>query len=227
MRKLKVLLSALLLAVTTLAFAQDITVKGVVTDASTGEPLSGAAILVKGTPKGVVADENGRYTVTVPANGTLGFTTIGFKDLEVAVEGRTEINVKLEPDSEALEEIVVVAFGTSTKEAFTGSAKVVDSDKLAENQVSAVTEALAGQVAGVQLTSANGAPGATSTIRIRGFSSISAGQSPLIIVDGSPFAGDINNINPADIENMTVLKDAASNALYGARGANGVIIIPF
>lgn len=225
MRKLKVLLSALLLAVTTLAFAQDITVKGVVTDASTGEPLSGAAILVKGTPRGVVADENGHYTVTVPANGTLGFTTIGFKDLEFAVEGRTEINVKLEPDSEALEEIVVVAFGTSTKEAFTGSAKVVDSDKLAENQVSAVTDALAGQVAGVQLTSANGAPGATSTIRIRGFSSISAGQSPLIIVDGSPFAGDINNINPADIENMTVLKDAASNALYGARGANGVIII--
>ena len=107
MRKLKVLLSALLLAVTTSAFAQDITVRGVITDASTGEPLSGAAVLVKGTPKGVVADENGHYTVTVPANGTLGFTTIGFKDLEVAVEGRTEINVKLEPDSEALEEVVV------------------------------------------------------------------------------------------------------------------------
>lgn len=226
MRKLKVLLSALLLAVTTFAFAQDITVRGVITDASTGEPLSGAAVLVKGTPKGVVADENGNYAVSVSANGTLGFTTIGFKDLEVAVEGRTEINVKLEPDSEALEEVVVIAYGTSTKSAFTGSAAVVSSDDIKKKISSNVTSALAGAAPGVQIISSNGDPTSNSpTIRIRGVGSISASNNPLIVLDGVPYDGSISDINPQDVANMTVLKDAASAAIYGHRGANGVIII--
>ena len=215
--------AALLLSV--FAFAQNITVKGVVTDSSTGEPLSGAAILVKGTPNGVVADNDGNYSISVPANATLGFTTIGFKDAEVAVNGRSVINVALDPDLEMLNETIVVAFGTSTKEAFTGSAKVLDDEALSLSQVTNVTSALAGQVAGVQLVSSNGAPGSNPTIRIRGISSINAGNSPLIVVDGTPYDGDMNNIAPSDIESMTVLKDAASNALYGARGANGVIMI--
>ena len=208
-----------------LAYGQNITVTGVVTDGSTGEPLSGAAILVKGTPQGVVADIDGRYSIVVSPNATLGFTTIGFKDREEAVNGRTVVNVALEPDAELLQETIVVAFGTSTKEAFTGSVKVLDDEKLAQSQVTNVTSALAGQVAGVQVVSSNGAPGSSPTIRIRGISSINAGNNPLIIVDGTPYDGDMNNIAPSDIESMTVLKDAASNALYGARGANGVIMI--
>ena len=225
MKKVKILFSVMALFVCLMASAQNITVKGVVTDASTGEPLPGAAILVKGTADGVVADFNGNYSITVPQNATLGFTTIGFKEAEIAVNGRTEINVALQPDAELLEETIVVAFGTTTKEAFTGSAKVLNEDALAHSQVTNVTSALAGQVAGVQLVSANGAPGSNPTIRIRGISSINAGNSPLVIVDGTPYDGDLNNISPSDIESMTVLKDAASNALYGARGANGVIMI--
>ncbi|MCQ2180884.1 MAG: SusC/RagA family TonB-linked outer membrane protein [Bacteroidales bacterium] len=225
MRKLKVFLTALLILVSSAAFAQKITVTGVVTDASNGEPLSGAAILVKGTPDGVVADNDGRYSITVSPDATLGFTTIGYVDAEISVDGRTVINVNLEPDSELLEETIVVAFGTSTKESFTGSASVVNSEKLSKSQVSAVTSALAGQVAGVQLAQSSGDPTSKPSIRIRGYSSISAKNEPLYIVDGVPYDGDINNINPNDVENTTVLKDAASNALYGARGANGVIII--
>ena len=225
MRKLKVFLSALLITVASVAFAQNITVKGVVTDASNGEPLSGAAILVKGTPAGTVADNDGRYSISVSPDATLGFTTIGFKDVEVQVNGRTEINVDLEPDTELLQETIVVAFGTATKESFTGSAAVVNSDEISKAQVSAVTSALAGQVAGVQLSQSSGDPSAKPSIRIRGFSSISAGKEPLYVVDGVPYDGDINNINPNDVESTTVLKDAASNALYGARGANGVIMI--
>ena len=225
MRKLKVFLSALLITVASAAFAQNITVKGVVSDASNGEPLPGAAILVKGSPTGTVADFDGSYSITVSPDATLGFTTIGFKDVEIAVNGRTEINVELEPDSEMLAETIVVAFGTSTKEAFTGSAKVVSSDDIANYQVSNVASALSGQVAGVQLVTSNGAPGSSPSIRIRGTGSISAGKEPLYVVDGIPYDGDISDINPADVESMTVLKDAASNALYGARGSNGVIMI--
>ena len=124
-----------------------------------------------------------------------------------------------------LDEVMVVAFGTAKKSAFTGSATVVDSEKLEQSQVTSVTNALAGAVPGVTLTSNNGAPGSTSSIKIRGFSSINAGNDPLIIIDGAPYSGDLSNLNPSDVESMTVLKDAASNALYGARGANGVVII--
>ena len=131
----------------------------------------------------------------------------------------------MKPDTEMLEEVMVVAFGTAKKSAFTGSATVVSAEKLEQSQVTSVTDALAGAVPGVTLTSNNGAPGASASIKIRGFSSLNAGNDPLIIVDGAPYSGDLSNINPNDVESMTVLKDAASNALYGARGANGVIII--
>jgi len=142
---------------------------------------------------------------------------------EVAI--KPSVKVTLKSNTEMLDEVMVVAFGTAKKSAFTGSAKVVDSEKLEQSQVTSVTNALAGAVAGVQLTSSDGAPGATSSIKIRGFSSLNAGNDPLIIVDGAPYGGDMSNLNPNDVESMTVLKDAASNALYGARGANGVIIV--
>ena len=142
---------------------------------------------------------------------------------EVAI--KPTVKVVMRSDTEMLEEVMVVAFGTAKKSAFTGSAKVIGAEKLEQSQVTSVTDALAGAVPGVTLTSNNGAPGATASIKIRGFSSLNAGNDPLIIVDGAPYSGDLSNINPNDVESMTVLKDAASNALYGARGANGVVII--
>ena len=225
MRKIKVFFAAMALLVTALAYGQNITVTGTVSDSSTGEAVPFASIQLKGTMTGASADVNGSYSISVPANGTLIFSSIGYLNQEVPVAGRAVHNVALDPDAEALDETIVVAFGTTTKSSFTGSAAVVNSEKLEKVQTASVTNALAGAVAGVQLTSSNGAPGSSATIRVRGFSSLNAGMNPLIIVDGAPYSGDITNINQNDVESMTVLKDAASNALYGARGANGVIII--
>ena len=224
MRKIKLLFSALMLLAGAVAFAQNITVKGVVSDGA-GDPIPAAAVIIDGTTKGTTTGIDGVYTINVPANATLVFSSIGYAEQKVAVNGKTVVNVVLSEDAQLLDETIVVAFGTSTKESFTGSAKVVKSDELAKAQVSAVTSALAGQVAGVQLAQSTGQPGTAPTIRIRGFSSLNAGKDPLYVVDGVPYDGAIGRINPADVESMTVLKDAASNALYGARGANGVIII--
>ena len=226
MKKFKMLLVAMASLVCGLAYGQNITVSGQVTDGSTGEPLSGAAILVKGTPKGVVADNDGNYSIVVSPDATLGFTTIGFKDAEVAVNGRSVINVALEPDLEMLDETIVVAFGTTTKEAFTGSASVMRSEDLEKRQVTNVANALVGSVAGLQMRGASGAPGAgAGSMNIRGISSMYADTEPLIIVDGAPYSASLSNIAQNDIESITVLKDAASAALYGSRGASGVIII--
>ena len=225
MKKAKLFFTVLALAFSVMAFGQNVTVRGVVTDEATGEPVPFAAIQLQGTMTGSSTDADGNYSISVPSTGTLIFSSVGYVTQSIPVQGRTSINVVLAPDTQMLNETIVVAFGTSTREAFTGSAAVVGEEKLAKSQVSSVTNALAGAVAGVQLTSSNGAPGASSTIRIRGYSSINAGLDPLIIVDGSPYRGDIANLNSSDIESMTVLKDAASAALYGARGANGVIII--
>ena len=222
---MKLFFTVLAVMIGSVAFAQNITVTGSVKDSSTDEFVPFAAIQVKGTTTGSSTDADGLFSMTVPSNGILVFSSIGYHTVEVPVEGRRTINVTLDPDTETLKETIVVAFGTSTKEAFTGSAKVLDDETLAQSQVSNVTNALAGQVAGVQLVSTSGAPGSSATIQVRGVSSVYAGNDPLIIVDGAPFDGDMNNIAPSDIESMTVLKDAASNALYGARGANGVIMI--
>lgn len=208
-----------------LAYGQNITVTGVVTDSSTGEPLSGAAILVKGTPQGVVADNDGRYSIVVSPNATLGFTTIGFKDAEVAVNGRTVINVALDPDIEALEDVVVVAYGTASKASLTGAVAAIDSKTIEKTISSSVTAALEGSAPGIQVNNTYGEPGSTPSIRIRGFSTINGSNTPLYVVDGVPFDYSIADINPNDIESMSVLKDAASAALYGNRAANGVVII--
>lgn len=209
--------------------AQEFVVSGVVTDSSTGDPVPFASIQIKDTMTGGSTDADGRYMITIPDGGgsstVLIFSSIGYITQEVAIGEKIEINVSLEPDTEMLDETIVVAFGTATKESFTGSATVVKSSDIAKVQSSDATRALEGMVAGVQMTTSSGALGSSPSIRIRGASSISAGTAPLYIVDGVPYSGDLNNINPSDIESMTVLKDAASNALYGARGANGVIMI--
>lgn len=205
-----------------MAFAQT-QVSGKVTSAEDGTPVIGATVKVAGTNTGTVTDIDGNFSLSVPAGAKLEVSYVGMTSKTVAASKR--MNIALESDATDLDEVMVVAFGTAKKSAFTGSAAVVNQEQISKAQVSDVTSALAGAVPGLTLTSSNGAPGSSPTIRIRGFSSLSAGKDPLIIVDGAPYSGDLNNINPNDIENVTVLKDAASSALYGARGANGVIII--
>ena len=207
------------------ATAQNLTVTGVVTDSSNGLGVPFAGVQLKGTTIGTVTDVDGLYSIEVPAEGILVFSSIGYKDLEVAVASNSKIDVQLHPDTEQIEETIVVAFGTATKESFTGSATVVKSSDIAKTQSSDATRALEGVVAGVQMTTTSGSLGSSPSIMVRGIGSMSAGTAPLYIVDGIPFSGDMNNLNASDIESMTVLKDAASNALYGARGANGVIMI--
>ena len=224
MKKLRIILLGLFSMLATAAYAQNITVTGVVKDSSTGEPVPFASIRLDGTMIGGMTDLDGIYSIDVPADGLLIFSSIGYKDTPVPVEGKTQHDVVLDPDTQMLEETIVVAFGTATKESFTGSATVVKSEDITKVQSSDVTRALEGMVAGVQMTTSSGSLGSSPSIQIRGTSSISAGTAPLYVVDGVPYSGDMNNLNSADIESMTVLKDAASNALYGARGANGVIM---
>ena len=225
MKKIKIFLSMLLVTVGVSALAQTHTVTGKVTDASTGEGVPFASIQVKGTMTGANADGDGNYTLSAKSDAVIVFSAIGYVAAEVPVASRAIVNANLEPDANVLDETIVVAFGTATKESFTGSATVVKASDIAKVQSSEPTRALEGMVAGVQMTTSSGTLGTTPSIRIRGTSSISAGSSPLYVVDGVPYSGDLNNLNSADIESMTVLKDAASNALYGARGANGVIMI--
>ncbi|MBQ9892583.1 MAG: TonB-dependent receptor [Bacteroidales bacterium] len=225
MKEVKLFFVVLALMAGFTAAAQSVKVTGKVTDSSNNEPVSFASIQLKGTMTGGSTLADGTYTITVPSNGVLIFSSIGYKSVEVNVAGKAVHNVILEPDSQVLDETIVVAFGTATKESFTGSATVVDSKKLEKIQTADVTRAIEGSVAGVQMTTSSGTLGSSPSIIIRGIGSISAGSSPLYVVDGVPYPGDMNNINPADIESVTVLKDAASNALYGARGANGVIMI--
>ncbi len=210
-----------------MATAQTQKVTGRVISETDGSPVIGASVLVEGTTLGASTDIEGNFTIeNVPASATtLRVSYIGMTTQEVHIVKGKAMKIVMVEDAKVLDDVMIVAFGTAKKSAFTGSAKVVDAELLEDLQVTSVTNALSGKVAGVQLTSSNGAPGSQSKITIRGISSINAENDPLIIVDGAPYSGDLNNINPNDVESMTVLKDAASNALYGARGANGVIMI--
>ncbi|MBR5456477.1 MAG: TonB-dependent receptor [Bacteroidaceae bacterium] len=211
-----------------MATAQVSKVTGKVYSEADGEPVIGASVLVEGTSLGASTDIEGNFTIeNVPASATtLRISYVGMTTQEVHIVRGKAMKIILVEDSKVLDDVVVMAYGTAKKSAFTGSAAVVKSEEIGKIQTSNAANALTGKMAGVQLTNASGQPGATSpTIRIRGISSINAGNAPLIILDGAPYDGDLNNINSQDIESMTVLKDAASNALYGARGANGVIMI--
>ena len=193
-----------------MATAQTNSVSGTVYSESDGDPVVGASVWVvvtEGTGFGVSTDIEGKFSIkNLPANAThLRVTYVGMAEQEVKIQRGKAMKITLREGSESLEEVMVVAFG---------SAKVVDAEMLETTQVTSVTNALAGKVAGVQMTSSNGAPGSESSIIIRGITSINAGGSPLIVVDGAPYSGDLDNINPNDVESMTVLKDAASRALY-------------
>ena len=227
MRKLNLLLASLMMVlVCNVAIAQNITVKGVVTDAATGETVPFASIQVKGTMTGTATDTDGNYSIDVPRNATLIFSSIGYINQEVAVEGRGVIDILLAPDTENLEEAVItIAYGAAKKSTLTGAISNVNSDKIESRPVSTVTSALEGTVTGVQVNSTYGNPGSDPSIMIRGNGTVNGSSSPMYVIDGVPYGGNLSDLNPADIESMTVLKDAASAALYGNRASNGVILI--
>ena len=223
-RKLMLLLACLFVGIG-LVTAQTQKVTGVVISEEDGQPVVGASVLVKGTTLGTITDVDGNFNLSnVPSSAkTLQISYIGMQTQEVAI--KPKLKIVLKSDTEVLDEVIVTAYGTSTKGTFTGSASVMKADKIEKRQVSNVSNALAGAVAGVQILSDNGQPGESAKVRIRGVGSINAGMEPLYVVDGVPYDGELSSINSADIETMTVLKDAASTALYGARGANGIIMI--
>ena len=204
--------------------AQNITVAGNVIDA-TGEPIIGASVVEKGNNSvGTVTDLDGNFTLNVSSKSTLVISYIGMKTQEIAVKGQSKINVTLHDDSQALEEVVVIGYGTVQKKDLTGSVASVSAKQLASVPVSSASEALTGRLAGVSITTTEGSPDADVKIRVRGGGSLSQDNSPLYIVDGFPVSS-ISDIAPADIQSIDVLKDASSTAIYGSQGANGVIII--
>ena len=214
-----------LIVVSPASLLQQTVITGKVTDTD-GNPLPGASVVIKGTVQGTITDTDGAYSLSVPdGNTTLVFSFVGYASQEITVGSQKSINITMSEDARAIEEVVVVAFGTAKKEAYTGSVGVVNSESIKLSQQTNVAQTLVGKVAGVQLSNSTGQFGSSPSILIRGFGSISSGNEPLYVLDGMPYDGDLNNINPSDIESMSVLKDAASNALYGARGANGVIMI--
>lgn len=209
------------------------TVSGTVTDES-GLPLPALTVVIQGTTTGVTTDLDGKYSIEVPEDGTLVFSYLGYKTQNIPVQGRAQIDLQLLPDTELLTDAVVIGYGTTTKRDMTGSISAVNSDDFNTGLISSPEQLINGKVSGVQITSSGGSPTSGSTIRIRGGASLNASNDPLIVLDGVPLeSGGVSGmgtnflalINPADIESMTVLKDASSTAIYGSRASNGVVII--
>ena len=243
MKKVKLFFTALVvLVMSTSAFAQKLSVKGVISDAATGDALPGVAVQLKGsTTTYALTDASGSYAITAPSNGTLLITCLGYASQEIAIDGKSVINVGLNADTQTIDDVIVVAYGTVRREANTGSVTSLKGDALAEAPVTSIDKMLQGKMAGVEISSLSGQPGSSTQIRIRGISSINAGTEPLWVVDGIPvmtedmrqssYYGDgaggsnTNFLNPNDIESITVLKDAAAASVYGSRAANGVILV--
>lgn len=208
-----------------LLMAQEKMISGVVTSTEDGLPMIGVAILDKQTMNGITTNENGEFSLTVsPKTKILQVSYLGYKTKEVPVIG-TSFKIEMEPDVVAIDEVMVVAYGTGKKSTFTGSASVVKKESLEKIKASNVTQALQGQSSGVQVLNSSGEPGADAKIMIRGIGSMNASSDPLYVVDGTAYDGYLNSVNPADIESMTILKDASATALYGSRAANGVVMI--
>ena len=206
------------------SFAQQKTVQGTVVTADDGLPLPGASVVVAGTSRGTQTDFDGKFSISVSSDETLTVSYVGFKTISRVIGDASQITFSLEADSESLDEVIVTAYGTSTKEAFTGSANVVGQAELQQRNVTSPIAAIEGNATGVQFTSAAG-PGASPNIVIRGVGTLNGDTDPLYIVDGIQYEGALNTINQEDIESLTILKDAASTSLYGSRAANGVVII--
>lgn len=232
------LLPFVMLGFMTMASAQNLTVTGSVTDAE-GFPMEGAAVVVKGTSSGTTTNPEGRFELSVPQDAILVASYIGYISQEMKVGGEHTINFVLLEDSAYLDDVIVVAYGSMSKSDFTGSASQVSGDRIAQSSAESVDKGMIGKISGVRVASSTGDPGSAGSVQIRGVSSISAGTSPLYVVDGvvisSSTEGDLNvgyksmgilnTLNPDDVESVTVLKDAAAASLYGSRAANGVILI--
>nr|WP_315158607.1 TonB-dependent receptor [uncultured Flavobacterium sp.] len=214
----------ILMFVMSLQASAQTTVTGMISDKN--GPIPGANVNLKGSTGGTSSDFDGRYSIKdVPSNGVLVFSFIGYKSKEITVSGRSAINVTLEEESNTLKEIVVIGYGAVRKEAVTGSVSTLAGKELNEFASGNVTQALQARLPGVELTQTSTKPGASMQIRIRGTRSLTASNDPLIVLDGVPFAGSIGDINPVDIKSLDILKDASATAIYGSRGANGVVLI--
>lgn len=225
MKKIALMLLGIAMFGVLVVEAQVKSISGTATSSDDGTGIPGVSVSVKGTTIGTVTNMDGEYQLDVPTDAeTLVFSFVGMKSQEVAISGTT-VNVKMQADLVGLDEVMVVAYGTAKKESFTGSAEVINNDALEKRPVSNVSKALEGQVSGLQTTSGGGQPGSSASIVIRGFGSINSSNTPLYVVDGIPYDGAMNAISPSDIESITVLKDASAGALYGSRGANGVVLI--
>lgn len=205
---------------------QNYKVTGRVVEKGTNLPLPGVNILIKGSKAGTSTDQSGNFSITLnKEEEVLSFSFLGFSRQEVTVKAGSTLNIILGDLSNSLDEVVVVAYGTAKKGDITGSVSQINSEQLQNRQVSNITKALQGLAPGVQVVSSSGQPGTSANVRIRGVGSINASAAPLYVVDGNPFSGDLSSLNSSDIQSVSILKDAASSALYGSRGANGVIII--
>lgn len=204
--------------------AQKVFIQGTVKD-KVGESVIGASVVEKGTTNGTITDFDGNFALEVPANATLVISYIGYKTQEIPVAGKKKIQIILKEDTETLDEVVVIGYGSARKSDVTGSIASVGGDKLREVPATNITYALQNRVAGVDMAQTSSQPGASMQIRIRGTRSLTASNDPLVVLDGIPFMGNLSDINPGDIKSMDILKDASSTAIYGSRGANGVILI--
>src|SRR5690554_3775079 len=202
---------------------QNVTLSGTVTD-NMGEPIIGANIVVPGSTIGTVTDVNGNYSMIIPRGASLRLSYIGYVDHEFTITNQTSLNVQLFEDTELLDELIVVGYGVQRKSVVTAAISQVSAEELNVTRPTRVEDALKGKVSGVQITQSSGQPGSDSKVRIRGIGTVNNSE-PLYIVDGMPVDGGINYLNPVDIESVEVLKDAASAAIYGARAANGVILV--
>ena len=225
MKKLALFLVCVLIVGIQITNAQVKSISGTVTSAEDGSAIPGVSVVVKGTTLGTITNIDGQYNLEVPGDAkALLFSFVGMKSIEMPISGSI-VNATLEADVLGLEEVMVVAYGTSTKEAFTGSAEVIGSEELANRAVTSAVSAIEGTTTGVQVLNSTGDPGGSPSIIIRGVGTLNGSTTPLYIVDGVQYEGSLANINPEDIESMTILKDAASTALYGSRAANGVVMI--
>ena len=217
------IITLLLVLFVQISFAQEKTVSGTVSD--TSGTLPGVSVIIKGTSTGTETDFDGKYSIKAKIGDVLSFSYVGYTTTEKTVGNAAIINVTLEESSNVLDEVVVIGYGTTTKQTFTGTVKVVKAAELEKKNVSNISQALAGEIAGVNVMNPSGQPGTVATIRIRGFGSVNGARAPLYVVDGVPYSGSLNSINPSDVASTTVLKDATATAIYGSRGANGVILI--
>ncbi|MGB3464386.1 MAG: SusC/RagA family TonB-linked outer membrane protein, partial [Cyclobacteriaceae bacterium] len=227
-------------AVTLAQSGNEVTIRGKIVD-ETGEGMVGVNVAVKGENRGTITDIDGNYTLTAPVGSTLVISFIGYLEKQLAVKGSGVIDVQMEVNVETLSEVVVIGYGEQRVEEFTGSLEVIDSRKLEQIPTASFQDALQGNASGLQVTASDGAPGAAINVRVRGIGSISASNEPLYVIDGIPVTSGsvsetdfgnggrssnvLSSINPNDIESLVVLKDAASTAIYGSRGANGVVLI--